>query len=272
MGDPKELKRRSLEELKALAARGAPYSRQLLRELEADPRAGAKGIHAACLRAQQRADREEQRLDRMLLHEKEAQSRGFQVVAGVDEAGRGPYAGPIVAAAVVLRQSIEGVNDSKQLSHEEREALFEIIANGGHGIGIAVVGVEFIDQQGIQPANYHAMAQAVAQLDPAPEFLLVDGFRIPGMRLPQKPLIKGDALSQSIAAASIIAKVTRDRIMLEMDVRYPGYGFARHKGYGTAEHCRRIRELGPCPIHRMSWAPVLKMTEAGMLFEWAEEV
>lgn len=271
LDDPQH-SRRPLSELRALVERGAPYSQRLLRELKQDTRAGAQALHRACQRARQKIREERRRLERMLLHEKEALANGFRVVAGVDEAGRGPYAGPIVAAAVVLRDPVEGVNDSKQLSPEEREELYGRLWNGGHWIGVSVVDVEVINTEGIQVANYRAMAQAVEQLDPAPDFLLVDGFRIPGVRQAQKHLIKGDAISQSIAAASIVAKVTRDRIMVQLDAEYPGYGFARHKGYGTPEHYERITALGPCKVHRRRWGPILKALEAESLLDWVEEV
>ncbi|MBI2434806.1 MAG: ribonuclease HII [Candidatus Hydrogenedentes bacterium] len=272
MADARETDPRSLAELRALVARGAPYSRRLIHELKHDTRAGAQALYAVCKKAQRRIVVEKRRLENMLLYEKQALANGFRVIAGVDEAGRGPYAGPIVAAAVVLAAPVERVNDSKQLTPEEREALYEEIRAGGHQIGVAAVDVEVINQQGIQTANYMAMANAVAQLFPAPDFLLVDGFRIPGVLQPQQHVIKGDCLSQSIAAASIIAKVTRDRIMIELDKQYPGYGFAQHKGYGTPEHYQRITELGPCAIHRQRWGPILRAIEADLLFEWSEEV
>ena len=269
--DGSELKRRSLADLRALVARGAPYPRPLLQALQQDSRAGARTLYAACQRAEERLRAEKRRLDHMLLHEKEALANGFKVVAGVDEAGRGPFAGPIVAAAVVLCGPVGRVNDSKQLTAEERETLYQEILGGGHSVGVSVVSVEEINAQGIQVANYRAMAQAVEQLTPPADFILVDGFRIPGMPVPQKALVKGDALSQSIAAASIVAKVTRDRLMVECDKQYPGYGFAQHKGYGTPEHYEKLAALGPCEIHRRHWGPVLRARETGALLDWVEE-
>ncbi|GMV99229.1 MAG: ribonuclease HII [Candidatus Hydrogenedentota bacterium] len=188
--------------------------------------------------------------------EQAAMDMGFHRVAGVDEAGRGPLAGPIVAAAVVLCAPVAGLNDSKQLTEVERDRLFSVLHEGGHAIGIAVISAEEIDRMGIQSANYAAMLQALAALEPAPDHLLVDGYRLPACPVPHQRIVKGDCLSQSIAAASIVAKVTRDRIMLEMDVCYPEYGFARHKGYGTRRHLDALAHWGPCPIHRRSFAPL----------------
>lgn len=204
--------------------------------------------------------------DPMLAFEREGAAQGFTRIAGVDEAGRGPLAGPIVAAAVVLAGPVTGINDSKQLTWEARERFFEMLHGGGHAIGVAIIPAGEIDQFGIQQANYGAMARAVAQLVPAPDYLLIDGFRVPGLAQPQLKLIKGDSRSQSIAAASVIAKVTRDRLMVEYDEQYPEYGFAKHKGYGTRAHLDAIALHGPCPIHRMSFAPMSRPRETGQLF------
>ena len=175
-------------------------------------------------------------------------------VAGVDEAGRGPLAGPVVAAAIVLplHSAIPGVNDSKQLSPDEREELFEeLAAIADYGIG--VVGPEQIDVVNILQATYQAMQQAVASLKCHPQYILVDAVTIPGLSIPQKGFISGDCLSVSIAAASIVAKVARDRIMVAYDRIYPQYGFASNKGYGTQEHLEALARYGPSPIHRTSF-------------------
>ena len=200
-----------------------------------------------------------ERDDILMQFEREAAANGFRRVAGVDEAGRGPLAGPIVAAAVVLAEQVEGLNDSKQLTETQREHLYAVLTEGARGIGVAVIDADTIDRHGIQSANYAAMAQAAAAIFPAPDFLLVDGFMIRGCALPQKSIVKGDSRSASIAAASIVAKVTRDRIMNELDEQYPEYGFAGHKGYGTKEHQNALARLGPCPIHRLSYEPVKKI-------------
>lgn len=176
------------------------------------------------------------------------------VVAGVDEAGRGPLAGPVVAAAVILPpcSALPGVNDSKQLSPGEREELSEELAAIAH-YGIGVIGPEQIDEVNILQATYLAMQQAVAKLKLRPQFILADAVTIPNLNIPQKGIIKGDCLCISIAAASIMAKVARDRIMAAYDRIYPQYGFAHNQGYGTKEHLAALERYGPCPIHRVSF-------------------
>lgn len=205
--------------------------------------------------------------DDKLRFEREAAANGFHRIAGVDEAGRGPLAGPIVAAAVVLAGPVPGVDDSKKLTAAQRERLFEQLHADGHAIGVAVIEPGEIDRYGIQCANYAAMARAVAAIVPEPDYLLVDGFEIKGCALPQRRIIKGDRLSASIGAASIIAKVTRDRIMDKLAGQYPEYGFADHKGYGTAVHLDALRRLGPCPVHRMSFSPMADAPPAAGLFD-----
>jgi len=186
--------------------------------------------------------------------------RGLRRVAGVDEAGRGPMAGPVVAAAVVLDPSDAAswwgeLRDSKLLSARARERLAEAIRLSAE-VGVGVVAHEVIDAAGITVATYRAMRLALEELCPAPDYILVDGRPLRHLALPHKALVGGDRRCLSIAAASIIAKVERDCLMLEYEGLYPGYGFGRHKGYPTAEHVRALAELGPCPIHRRSWAPV----------------
>ena len=203
-----------------------------------------------------------------LIHEGLWWSQGLVRVAGVDEAGRGPWAGPVVAGAVVLPPdpavalALAGVRDSKQLSPRQRERLFAVIQEAAVSWAPGVVPSEEIDRLGIVPATRLAMRQAVDALGAHPQALLVDAVRLPAIPLPQHSLIHGDALCLSIAAASIVAKVTRDWLMVDMDSLYPGYGFARHKGYGTPRHALALRELGPCPIHRRSFAPVARAYEA----------
>lgn len=191
---------------------------------------------------------------------------GFCRLAGVDEAGRGPLAGPVVAAAVVfpatwiaegLPASLREVNDSKQLPEHRRESLFAALTSEAQiACGIASVAASVIDRVNILRATHQAMLDALDQIQPAPDHVLVDGLRVSAIRWPQSPLVKGDSRSYSIAAASILAKVTRDRLMVQADLDYPGYGFARHKGYGTPEHLEALQRLGPCPLHRRSFAPL----------------
>ncbi len=200
-----------------------------------------------------------------LSHERALWSQGISLVAGVDEAGCGPLAGPVVAAAVMfpgdwvetgLCANLRGLNDSKQLTAEQREKYFErITTNPGILYAVATVDVEMIDRINIRQAAWRGMHMALDKLSPRPAHVLVDGLRIKWLPYPQTALVGGDARSYTIAAASVLAKVTRDRIMQVYAARYPGYGFDVHKGYGTPQHFEAIRKLGPCPIHRRSFAP-----------------
>ncbi len=185
----------------------------------------------------------------------EQEYAAFAPIAGIDEAGRGPLAGPVAAAAVILdpAQEILYINDSKKLSEARREMLYGEIMEKALSVGVGLVSAARIDEINILQATYEAMRLAVAQLDPVPGILLVDAVTIPQVTVRQVPIIKGDAKSLSIGAASIIAKVTRDRILKDMDRTYPEYGFAQHKGYGTAAHIEAIRKFGPCPEHRRSF-------------------
>ena len=192
-------------------------------------------------------------------YELEALDAGYTVVCGTDEAGRGPLAGPVCAAAVILPQGlvIEGLNDSKKISEKKREKLFDIICKEAVSYGIAFASAEEIDNINILNASQLAMRRAVAMLTPRPDFVLVDGNIARDFEMTAKPIVKGDALSMSIAAASILAKVTRDRYCVEMDKKYPEYHFAAHKGYPTKEHMDLVRELGPCPLHRKTFLKFL---------------
>jgi ribonuclease HII len=189
---------------------------------------------------------------------------GTLLIAGIDEAGRGAIAGPVVAAAVILPldqpgklELLDAVNDSKQVSPKQREELFEIITSTAIATGVAAVPAPQIDELGIIPANAMAMTRAVNMLNPIPEFLLIDGrMRLRKLLIHQKSIIRGDGLSLSIAAASILAKVTRDRHMVEMNAIYPDYNFSSHKGYGTPAHQAEVEKVGPSPIHRYSFAPI----------------
>lgn len=189
------------------------------------------------------------------LYEYAAFADGFELVCGVDEAGRGPLAGPVCAAAVILPKDvqIEGLNDSKKLTDKKRRELFDVITASAVSYGIALVDEKTIDEINILQATFRAMAQAIAQLDPSAQLALVDGNRAADFGLPVCTIVKGDGLSASIAAASILAKVTRDRLMEQYAEQYPQYGFEIHKGYGTKRHYAALREFGPCPIHRMSF-------------------
>ena len=194
-----------------------------------------------------------------LAHEDSLRARGFLFVAGIDEAGRGPLAGPLVAAAVILPVGFHhpSLNDSKQLTERARETIFaELTANGDVQWGFSVAESTEIDRFNILRATHQAMRRAVAKLKPVPHHALIDGLPVRPFPVPHTALVGGDAISFSIAAASIIAKVTRDRMMMEMDARFPGYDFASHKGYGTAKHLAALEQHGPCPIHRRTFLPV----------------
>ena len=187
--------------------------------------------------------------------EQNLRQQGYQRIAGIDEAGRGALAGPVVAAAVILpiNCQISGVTDSKQLTPKKRTELFDEIYRTALAVGVGSIDNRDIDQINILQATMGAMVQAIVQIAPAPDYALVDGTHLPEISLPAKAIPKGDTLVQSIAAASIIAKVTRDRLMIELNETYPGYGFQVHKGYGTLRHRQAIAQLGPCPIHRRSF-------------------
>jgi len=251
-----------LKALQAEARRGAPFPPEFLDALRRDPRAGGQTLYQRCLKQQARYNREAARREAMFAFETAAQGRGFARIAGVDEAGRGPWAGPIVAAAVVLSKRVAGLDDSKKLTPEEREALFARLTDGPHEIGIGMVEPDELDRIGLQAANYQAMTLALGALASPADYALIDGFQLPSLACPQERIVKGDARSLSIAAASIVAKVTRDRIMVALEKTYPGYGFAKHKGYGTAEHQAALEALGPCPAHRRCFGPIAEILNA----------
>ena len=200
-------------------------------------------------------DPEAEHLRLEAMREYENSLTDVEFICGIDEAGRGPLAGPVVAGACILPRDLDiyYLNDSKKLSEKRREELYDVIREKAIAWGVGIVDQTVIDEINILQATYLAMRTAVKALGVVPGMLLNDAVTIPGMDIPQLPIIKGDAKSVSIAAASILAKVTRDRIMLEYDRIYPGYGFAKHKGYGTAEHISAIKTIGPCEIHRRTF-------------------
>jgi ribonuclease HII len=230
-------------------------SQQLLRQLQRDPRAGARKLYQVLQRKFDEQARESRRIESMLHFERVLWKAGITHIAGVDEVGIGPLAGPVVAAAVVFAPQtfIDGIQDSKLLDAPTRERLASEIRAKATGVGIGVVEIDEIDRINIYHAGLRAMQLAIAALPIAPEHVLVDSRTIPDLHLPQNSFDKGDGINFSIAAASIIAKVYRDRLMMDMDSIYPGYGFAEHKGYATPVHQAAIRKLGPCSIHRKSF-------------------
>jgi ribonuclease HII len=202
---------------------------------------------------------ERRRLESMMIWERHVRKRGFQHIAGLDEAGRGPLAGPVVAAACILPENalIEGIDDSKKLLPSDRFKIFQqILSFADVDYGIGIIDALIIDQINILQATFQAMIVAISRLNQRPDFLLVDGDKMPLSRIPGQAIIKGDNLSQSIAAASIIAKETRDQLMRVFHEQWPQYHFSSHKGYATQEHLLAIEKYGPCPIHRMSFDPL----------------
>ena len=224
----------------------------LMRQYADDPRNGVQKLLAKAQKDLDKLETERNRTEAMKVYEK--QYRDCGVICGIDEVGRGPLAGPVVACAVILPEDEEilYLNDSKQLSAKKRDELYVVICEKAVSIGIGIVGPERIDEINILQATYEAMRQAVSKLTPQPDVLLNDAVTIPGLSMKQVPIIKGDAKSVSIAAASIVAKVTRDRMMVEYDSVYPGYDFASNKGYGSAAHIAALKEKGPTEIHRRS--------------------
>lgn len=254
-----ELLQQSLFSLKArFLDRKEALPKGLLEALEADSRRGAQTL-AGKLRARQQANRTEgQRLRHLLKFETELWEQGFTLIAGVDEAGVGPLAGPVVAGAAILPQSykLRELDDSKKLDEAKRDQLAERIKTDAVAWAIGIAEVAEIDSLNIYHASLLAMRRAVEGLNSRPDFVLVDARTIPNCAAPQRGIIRGDSLSASIAAASILAKTTRDAMMAELDRKFPGYGLAGHKGYPTPEHVAALRKLGVSPIHRRSFRPV----------------
>jgi ribonuclease HII len=265
---------------------------QLLQKLRRDSRPGAQKLYQVLLRRSKEQSSENRRLEAMLHFERVLWKAGITRIAGVDEVGIGPLAGPVVAAAVVFppQTTIDGIHDSKLLDAPTRERLDVEIRLKASGIGIGIVEIEEIDRVNIYHAGLRAMQLAVAALPDVPQHVLVDSRTIPDIQMPQNCFDKGDGINFSIAAASIVAKVYRDRLMTELDLVYPGYGFADHKGYATPVHQAAIRKLGPCPIHRKSFdyirelcglysgtyynlkAEVPKVSNRAALLEWEKRV
>ncbi|MBO4652341.1 MAG: ribonuclease HII [Lachnospiraceae bacterium] len=225
----------------------------LLATYAEDPRAGVQSLVTSGRKRAEAYRRELARTEEMWHYERLYPDRRY--IGGIDEVGRGPLAGPVVAACVILPKDcgLLYINDSKQLTEKKREELYDSILSEAVSVGIGVVSHEVIDEINILQATFRAMREAIDMMETKPDQILVDAVHIPGIAIPQRGIIKGDAKSISIAAASIVAKVTRDRMMVAMDEKYPGYGFAGNKGYGSAEHIQAIREKGPCEIHRRSF-------------------
>ena len=244
------------KEIEASHFTGTP-SEDFVAACETDARVNVQRLAKRYRR--ERAERD--RLEALYAYEYAAQDEGARYVAGVDEAGRGPLAGPVVVAAVILPFGLflPGLNDSKKVSPKKREQLYDEIMEKAGAVRVSIVDAATIDRVNIYQATMNGMYEAILSLDPKPDKVLIDAMELAKLPMPSLSIIKGDAKSASIAAASIIAKVTRDRMMMEYDAEYPQYGFAQHKGYGTAQHIAALREYGPCPIHRRSFEPVRSM-------------
>jgi len=258
-GPARDVGSMTISEIRLLVAGAHPEPGDLLwSALEADDRKGVRDVLERRRRRLAAAERERERTADMRRFEAELWEEGHEIVAGVDEAGRGPLAGPVVAAAVVLPRNlgIEGIDDSKKLSPRKREKLHGLILRDAFDVGVGCVPQAVIDEKNILRATFQAMREALAELAHRPDHVLVDGDPIRDLDLAQTGVPRGDERSAAIAAASIVAKVTRDRMMVEFDAKYPGYGFAVHKGYGTPEHIAALRRLGPCEIHRRSFRTV----------------
>jgi ribonuclease HII len=267
----------SVDEIRGQLLDGSkPITAHFLKTLGRDPRLGVRKIYELAKKRYEKERAERLRLDSMLNFERLLWKSGVKSIAGVDEVGVGPLAGPVVAAAVVFPPGTElaGIDDSKRLDPEQRAQMETAIRGTAVAIGIGMGDVEEIDRLNIYHAALLAMRRAVEALPSMPEHILVDARTIPGVAAPQNSFFKGDGINFSIAAASIIAKTHRDRLMEGLENQYPGYGFAQHKGYGTPEHQSAIRELGPCPIHRRSFHFIreLRGEFAALFYELKQEL
>ena len=252
----------TIKEVKERLAMIDELDHPLFEELILDGRAGVQAAISKRKRELQKQVDEDLRLEKMLAYEKELYAQGMDLIAGVDEVGRGPLAGPVVAAAVILPKAckIPGLNDSKKIPKSKHKEIYEAVLQNAIAIGIGVKDNQVIDQVNIYEATKLAMMEAIGQLDPQPQHLLIDAMKL-DLPISQTSIIKGDANSLSIAAASIVAKVTRDQMMEEFDCEYPGYDFTQNAGYGTANHLAGLHKLGVTPIHRRSFEPVKSMCE-----------
>ena len=252
----------TIKEVKERLAMIDELDHPLFEELILDGRAGVQAAISKRKRELQKQVDEDLRLEKMLAYENELYAQGIDLIAGVDEVGRGPLAGPVVAAAVILPKAckIPGLNDSKKIPKSKHKEIYEDVLQNAIAIGIGVKDNQVIDQVNIYEATKLAMMEAIGQLEPQPQHLLIDAMKL-DLPIPQTSIIKGDANSLSIAAASIVAKVTRDQMMEEFDREYPGYDFAQNAGYGTTKHLAGLDQLGVTPIHRRSFEPVKSMCE-----------
>ena len=252
----------TIKEVKERLATIDRLDHPLFEELIYDSRAGVQSAINKRKRELQKQLDEDLRLEKMLTYEKELYAQEIQLIAGVDEVGRGPLAGPVVAAAVILPNNckIPGLNDSKKIPKSKHQAIYQAVLDQAISVGIGVKDNHVIDRVNIYEATKLAMLDAIQELDPQPQHLLIDAMKL-DLPISQTPIIKGDANSLSIAAASIVAKVTRDQMMAVYDQEYPGYDFAQNAGYGTTKHLEGLEKQGVTPIHRRSFEPIKSMTD-----------
>lgn len=251
----------TIKEIKECLATIDRLDHPLFEELIADGRAGVQAAISKRKRELQKQVEEDLRLEKMLAYEKELYAQGIQLIAGVDEVGRGPLAGPVVAAAVILPENckIPGLNDSKKIPKSKHQAIYQAVLDQALSVGIGVKDNQVIDQVNIYEATKLAMLEAIQELDQQPQHLLIDAMKL-DLPISQTSIIKGDANSLSIAAASVVAKVTRDQMMAAYDQEYPGYDFGQNAGYGTSKHLEGLEKYGVTPIHRRSFEPIKSMT------------
>ena len=251
----------TIKEVKERLATIDRLDHPLFEELIADGRAGVQAAISKRKRELQKQVEEDLRLEKMLAYEKELYAQGIQLIAGVDEVGRGPLAGPVVAAAVILPENckIPGLNDSKKIPKSKHQAIYQAVLDQALSVGIGVKDNQVIDQVNIYEATKLAMVEAIQELDQQPQHLLIDAMKL-DLPISQTSIIKGDANSLSIAAASVVAKVTRDQMMAAYDQEYPGYDFGQNAGYGTTKHLEGLEKYGVTPIHRRSFEPIKLMT------------
>lgn len=252
----------TIKEIKDLLAGVTDLASPIFKELAADERSGVQAAIKKRQREIQADLAENKRLETMLTYERELYATGLELIAGIDEVGRGPLAGPVVAAAVILPKNckIKGLNDSKKIPKKKHGQIYQQVMEQATAVGLGFQSNEIIDQVNIYQATKLAMTEAVAKLNQQPQHLLIDAMEL-DLEISQTSIIKGDANSLSIAAASIVAKVTRDRLMADYDKQYPGYDLAHNAGYGTKSHLEGLKKLGVCPIHRRSFEPVKSMVE-----------
>lgn len=251
----------TIKEIKERLATIDRLDHPLFEELITDGRTGVQAAISKRKRELQKQVEEDLRLEKMLAYEKELYAQGIQLIAGVDEVGRGPLAGPVVAAAVILPENckIPGLNDSKKIPKSKHQAIYQAVLGQALSVGIGVKENQVIDQVNIYEATKLAMLEAIQELDQQPQHLLIDAMKL-DLPISQTSIIKGDANSLSIAAASIVAKVTRDQMMAAYDQEYPGYDFGQNAGYGTSKHLEGLEKYGVTPIHRRSFEPIKSMT------------